>query len=45
MSIMTYPGTHSYTFTTERLLARPLRPDDADVIFALKSDPQVVFWT
>ncbi|KAL9576677.1 MAG: hypothetical protein Q9212_006904 [Teloschistes hypoglaucus] len=42
---MTYPGSHSYTFATERLLARPLRPDDADVIFALKSDPQVLFWT
>lgn len=42
---MTYPVPQSYTFTTERLLARPLRLEDAHVIFAMKSDPQVTYLT
>ena len=31
--------------TTERLLLRPLSPSDSDSIFALRSDPQVYYWT
>ncbi|KAL8691646.1 MAG: hypothetical protein Q9218_003181 [Villophora microphyllina] len=42
---MSYPRAHSYTFTTKRLLARPVRIDDGDAIFALKSDPKVTHWT
>ncbi|KAL8769614.1 MAG: hypothetical protein Q9209_004411 [Squamulea sp. 1 TL-2023] len=40
-----FPAAHNYTFRTERLLFRPLRLDDTEDIFALKSDPQVYYWT
>lgn len=40
-----FPGAHNYSFTTERLLFRPLRLDDTAIVFALKSDPQVYYWT
>ncbi|KAL9010437.1 MAG: hypothetical protein Q9173_004633 [Seirophora scorigena] len=44
-SIVTFPGAHNYSFNTERLLFRPLRLDDTAIVFALKSDPQVYYWT
>ncbi|KAL8709634.1 MAG: hypothetical protein Q9220_005726 [cf. Caloplaca sp. 1 TL-2023] len=40
-----YPGAHTYSFKTERLLLRPLRLDDVQSIHALKSDPKVYYWT
>lgn len=40
-----FPGAHNYTFKTERLYFRPVRLDDTADVFALKSDPQVFFWT
>ncbi|KAI4124173.1 MAG: hypothetical protein LQ338_004948 [Usnochroma carphineum] len=41
---VTLPGAHNYEFKTERLFFRPLRFDDVESIFALKSDPQVFYW-
>lgn len=35
----------SDTITTKRLLLRPLAPTDGDAAFALRSDPQVLYWT
>ncbi|KAL9600178.1 MAG: hypothetical protein Q9219_003321 [cf. Caloplaca sp. 3 TL-2023] len=40
-----FPGAHNYTFKTERLFFRPLRLDDTEDVFALRSDPRVFFWT
>ncbi|KAL8825279.1 MAG: hypothetical protein Q9170_007859 [Blastenia crenularia] len=41
-----FSGAHNFTFKTERLLLRPLRLDDTDIelVYALKSDPEVTFW-
>lgn len=33
------------TVTTERLLLRPLAPTDMDDVFAIRSDPKVLYWT
>ncbi|KAL8932777.1 MAG: hypothetical protein Q9216_006683 [Gyalolechia sp. 2 TL-2023] len=41
----TFPGAHNYTFKTERLFFRPLRLDDTAAVFALRSDPNVFYWT
>ncbi|KAI4095012.1 MAG: hypothetical protein LQ344_001859 [Seirophora lacunosa] len=43
--IVSFPGAHNYSFNTERLLFRPLRLNDTAIVFALKSDPQVYYWT
>lgn len=31
--------------TTQRLLLRPLRSSDGDSVFAIRSDPRVLYWT
>ena len=33
------------TIITERLVLRPLQASDSDAIFALRSDPRVLYWT
>lgn len=33
------------TITTERLLLRPLAPTDIDDVFAIRSDPRILYWT
>lgn len=38
---MLRPMTSPYPLRTERLLLRPLRPDDVDVIVAYRNDPDV----
>ena len=35
----------SDTFTSERLLLRPLAPTDSQSVFAIRSDPRVIYWT
>ncbi|KAI4265884.1 MAG: hypothetical protein L6R38_009115 [Xanthoria sp. 2 TBL-2021] len=40
-----FPAAHQYSFSTERLYYRPLHLDDTEAIFALRSDPQVYYWT
>ena len=44
---MSSPETHSPndTITTERLLLRPLSPLDSQGVFAIRSDPRVLYWT
>ena len=31
--------------TTERLILRPLSPTDSDQVFAIRSEPRVLYWT
>lgn len=44
---MSSPPIHhsSDTITTERLLLRPLSPTDSEGVFAIRSDPKVLYWT
>lgn len=44
---MTSPRIHSPSeaIRTERLLLRPLSPTDSDGVFAIRSDPRVLYWT
>ena len=35
----------SDTITSERLLLRPLAPTDSQSVFAIRSDPRVIYWT
>ena len=44
---MSSPETHppNDTITTERLLLRPLSPADSQGVFAIRSDPRVLYWT
>lgn len=35
----------SDTIITERLLLRPLSPADSEGVFAIRSDPRVLYWT
>lgn len=35
----------SDSITTERLLLRPLSPKDSEGVFAIRSDPKVLYWT
>ena len=38
------PHRSSDTITTERLLLRPLSPLDSEGVFAIRSDPRVLYW-
>ena len=33
------------TITTERLILRPLSPADSEQVFAIRSEPRVLYWT
>ncbi len=41
---MSLPGDHMVIIKTERLLLRPMRMEDANDIFALRSNPKVFYW-
>lgn len=44
---MASPAVHrpSAAIQTERLLLRPLSPTDSDSVYAIRSDPRVLYWT
>ena len=44
---MSPPPQHrpSDTIISDRLLLRPLSPTDSDGVFAIRSDPRVLYWT
>ena len=38
-------GSKDDIFKTQRLLLRPIQASDSDAVYAMRSDPRVLFWT